>query len=432
MHFGKFISGYFTHEYFFDIHPPLGKLMLSGMGYIGDFKPGFSFTQIGQKFPNNTYLWLRSLPTIAGALLPIIIYFLILQLGISRLAAFAGGIFIVLENATLVQSRFILLDPFLLLFGFVALLFYFIHKRRASWRFLLLSGIVAALAASVKWTGITFLVIIALLYLASWLKSQDKARDLVRGIVFLIVIPFVLYFSVFALHFKLLHKSGPGDAFMTPEFRKTLRGSADSANPGLKPLNILQKFAELNLQMYKSNTALTATHPYSSKWYTWPFMIRPIYYWNEASATTNLQPLTTNERKESRIYLLGNPIIWWMSTVAMFYLLVILAQRAWQWARKRLITHDHTLIFLAGAYILNLLPFIGIKRAMFLYHYFPALIFSIIALVYLIDKLKNKKRVFTILLAVSVVSFAFFAPLTYGLPLSESAYNLRVWLNSWL
>src|SRR3989339_678217 len=86
VHFGKFISGYFTHEYFFDIHPPLGKLLISGMGYITDFKPGFSFAEIGQQFPDRHYLWLRLLPTLAGTLLPIVIFYLILQLGMSRLA----------------------------------------------------------------------------------------------------------------------------------------------------------------------------------------------------------------------------------------------------------------------------------------------------------------------------------------------------------
>src|ERR1051326_619189 len=69
VHFGKFISAYFTHEYYFDIHPPLGKLMLAGWGWLWGFKPGFSFANIGDVFPDNTYLALRFLPALAGALL---------------------------------------------------------------------------------------------------------------------------------------------------------------------------------------------------------------------------------------------------------------------------------------------------------------------------------------------------------------------------
>ena len=33
-HFGKFLSYYITGEYFFDIHPPIGKLVLGYVGYL--------------------------------------------------------------------------------------------------------------------------------------------------------------------------------------------------------------------------------------------------------------------------------------------------------------------------------------------------------------------------------------------------------------
>ena len=427
VHFGKFISGYFTHEYFFDIHPPLGKLMLSGMGYITGFKPGFSFAEIGQKFPDQHYLWLRLLPTVAGAILPIVIFYLVLELGLSSLAAFGAGVLIVFENATLVQSRLILLDAFLLLFGFSALLFYFRYRNSShdqgarKWTYLVLSGLSGALAVSVKWTGGTFLAIIAAMYLIDVLKDTGRIKKLFIGTAALAVLPFIIYFSIFLLHFSLLSKSGPGDAFMTQSFRKTLAGSTDSANPDIKPLNLIQKFTELNIQMYKSNATLTAGHPYSSKWYTWPFMIRPVYYWYEAPQN--------GTQAASRIYFLGNPVIWWVSTAAIIFLILNTLNLAYRGLRP-----GAGVILLTGAYFFNMLPFIGIKRAMFLYHYMSGLIFSIIALVYLIDRLSppQKKKALAALLAASVVAFIFFAPLSYGLPLTEKAYNLRNWLGTWI
>ncbi len=441
VHFGKFISGYFTHEYFFDIHPPLGKLMISGVGYITGFEPGFSFAEIGQGFPDNAFLWLRLLPVLAGTLLPAIIFLLAIRLGLSSLASLAAGLFVVLENALLTQSRFMLLDPLLLLFGFSALLFYFIYETRShDAKFLLPAGILAAMAVSVKWTGGTFWAIIMIVEVFKTVTNRWMVKNwthyLISRAAFLIVIPGVIYFSIFALHFALLTKSGPGDAFMTPEFRKTLIGSADSINADLQPLNILQKFKELNFQMYKSNATLTATHPYSSKWYAWPLMIRPIYYWNGSAPPTG-PGQASSPQVQSRIYLLGNPAVWWASTLAVFYLAVTalaLILKALKNKTVLILWRANNLpVFLLGSWIINLLPFVGISRAMFSYHYFPALIFAIISLAYLVGQLspKNQKRAFVALITASVAAFIFFAPLTYGLPLSEKMYNARVWLKTW-
>ncbi len=434
VHFGKFISGYFTHEYFFDIHPPLGKLLISGAGYLAGFKPGFSFAEIGQKFPDNIYLWLRLLPTLAGVLLPLIIFFLVLRLGLSRFAAFSAAMLVVFENAILAQSRFILLDSFLLLFGFSALLAYFKYAQENKILYLFLSGVFAVLSLSVKWTGATFLALIIILEIIKIVRERSWSRAL-KDLIALILLPLAIYFSIFAIHLGLLTKSGPGDAFMTPAFQKTLAGSNYQNSPDAKPLNLFQKFEELNIQMYKSNATLTAGHPYSSKWYSWPLMARPIYYWYGSAGSSQTE---AGAGVASRIYFLGNPLIWWSSTVAMLYLLISLALSIFGLVMSKIRTYDiarHKIRFLpallGGAYLLNLLPFIGITRAMFLYHYMIGLIFAIIALVYLLDQLENKKRAFVALLIASVAVFIFFAPLTYGLPLTNSAYHLRAWFPGW-
>lgn len=409
VHFGKFISGYYTHEYFFDIHPPLGKLMIAGFAKFFDFKPEFSFSEIGQNFPDNKYLALRFLPTLAGALLPIVIFLLLLTLNFSPLAAFAGGIFVVFDNAILVQSRFILMDAFLLLFGFLSLLFFFRNRNQPSIKNLILMGLFGGLAMSIKWTGGAFLGLAFIIQAIELFKTR-KLNDIMRILIFFAVLPLTIYFSVFVIHFALLTKSGPGDAFMTPSFQKTLINNTYSNDATVNKSNLIDKFIELNAQMYASNQRLTATHPYGSKWYTWPLMIRPIYYWVKDNA---------------RIYLLGNPIIWWASTIAILFLIINL----WP-SIKNAGKHKLPLIFLGG-YLLNMLPFIGISRVMFLYHYFIGLIFAIIILVYLIDQSKHKKKIFFALIALSAISFIYFSPLTYGLDLTSAQYRQRLWLKTW-
>lgn len=423
VHFGKFISGYFTHEYFFDIHPPLGKLLISGMGYIGGFRPGFSFTQIDQQFPDNKYLWLRLLPTIAGSLLPLVVFFLIQELGMSRSAAFAGGMFMILESSFLVQSRFILLDAFLLLFGFSSLLFYFMYRSRHRLGYFIIALLAGSLAVSVKWTGLTFLGIIGLLHIADLYRSFSK-KNLVLLVSIIVFAP-LIYISSFVIHLKLLTKSGPGDAFMTPAFQKTLSGNRLADDPNIKPLSLAKKIVELNVEMYRANATLTAGHPYGSKWYTWPFMMRPIYYWYEA--TSNAPNGTA-----SRIYLIGNPVIWWLSTIAILYLIIDSIPRFHDLNKLRQFVKPRIVqLFLVAAFAINMLPFIGITRVMFLYHYMIAFVFAIIALVYLIDQLQYKQRIFTTIVILALFMFLFFSPLIYGLPLSQHAYNLHIWFPSW-
>src|SRR3989344_2546961 len=83
--------------------------------------------------------------------------------------------------------------------------------------------------------------------------------------------------------------------------------------------------------------------------------------------------------------------------------------------------------FILLGFFINLLPFIGIGRVMFLYHYFSSLIFSILALAYF----GNKKSVFAFLTIVSTVGFLYFTPLTYGLPILPQHEANFFWLPSW-
>lgn len=455
VHFGKFASAYYTHQYYFDIHPPLGKLLIAGFGKLFNFHPEYSFANIGQAFPDKAYMALRFLPTLAGTILPLIIFLLAMELGLAPLTAFFAGMLTTLDNALLAQSRYMLLDMFLLSSGFSALLFYFRYKNGKSIRNLLWMGLLAGLSASIKWTGIAFLGlagIVEFITMCDFVFTKTHiviARTVLvkvaRLVLYFLIIPFVVYFSVFLIHFSLLTKSGDGDAFMTPEFRATLHGSADSQNTAIRPLNVWQKFIELNKEMYTANKTLTATHPYSSKWYTWPLMLRSIYYWNAPDNTS--QPTSiTHPPKEQKIYLIGNPLVWWGSTAAVILLLLQSFQFSISSFQRRKVP-----LILLGGYLINFLPFIGIGRVMFLYHYLAGLIFAILMFAYVLDNPVRSKTSETsadhalqagrtsngtryavwVILAAAALLFIFFAPLSYGLPLDAHAFSLRVWLPSW-
>ena len=283
--------------------------------------------------------------------------------------------------------------------------------QNRTYKDLVLFAIFAALAASIKWTGLTFLALAGIIELLKIVKTRHgKLKDLRKFAIYFAAIPLAIYFSIFALHFSLLPKSGQGDAFMNVRFQKTLEGNYNQNDPAIKPYGLFNKFINLNEQMYLGNKRLTATHPYSSQWYSWPFMQRPIYLW---------------VKDMSRIYFIGNPAIWWASTVGILMLAV-----GYLISKKE---RNFTASFLLGGYVLNLLPFMGINRVMFLYHYLVALIFAILALAYIIDKEKKRsKKIFIVLIICASILYIYFAPLNYGLPLSPEEYQNRTWFKSWI
>ncbi|MDE2040968.1 MAG: phospholipid carrier-dependent glycosyltransferase [Patescibacteria group bacterium] len=445
VYYGNFTSDYLHGLFFFDQHPPLVKLMLAGLGYlIGAENYNINWSSIGNSLPS-AVLYLRLLPMVAGILLPLTVYWLCRKLSFDRLSATLVAGLLCLDNSLVVQGRFILPDVMLLLCGFGSLLFYFMYRQRRgrAGGFWLLAAacILAAATLSIKWTGLTFLFLIICLetydHLRRYMASSPRDgrafwREARGGAIFIIstvLVSAAIYISLFAIHFKLLPNSGSGDAFMTASFQATLHGNHLPASSVVKPETFSQKFLELNNVMYSVNKYMTATHSYSSKWYTWPLELRPIFYWQGSST-----PDTNGQPSRGYIYLLGNPLVYWLGTSAMIGLVIYLAVRliadkaAWLERRRTRLA-----IFLVLAYLANWLPFILIGRVMFLYHYETALIISVMAVGWFAAALPRRARMAagTVLLLAALGLFVFFAPLTYGTPLTDGQLQSRMWLASW-
>ncbi len=416
-HFGKFINAYFTGEYFFDIHPPLGKLLIALAGYIGGFEPGFGFEAIGEPYPDGAYIALRVVPNLFGAMLVPCVYLFVLSLKGSRMAAMLAGLAVALENALLVQSHFILLDSAFLFFGFGGLaLFFFYRNYPRRTVYLIGAGVFLGCAFSVKWTGLSFLGLGLAVALWDLTQGKYRMREVVSSALALVVLPILINFSVFTVHFYLLDKSGPGNAFMSERFNKTLVGSNTEHDPNIEPLGFAAKFQELNKTMFTSNVSLGKKHPYASPFYTWPVMARSVYYWNDPQSSDG----------QSRVYLTGNPMVWWLA-------LGMTAAGLFLWWPSR----AETKWILYFGWVMNVLPFYNIERVMFQYHYFPALIFSIVIMgMYFSDALddyrKYRTALFVALVALFYLGFIFFAPLTYGFPLSEKQFLWRIWFKGWM
>ena len=420
VHFGKFASAYFDGQYYFDIHPPLGKLLiaagaaLSGYGNYVKEHGVFDFATIGEQYGFMPYVGFRLFPAIAGALLPLAVFWFAKSMKLSDLAAFGAGFLVALDNALLTQSRLALMDSFLLLFGFLGLALFFTSRNKAyDWKWLAASGLLFGLSCSVKWTGASFLGLAGLVYAydAVRLAIAHKAHAFFAiaprffiALACLVAVPLVAYYAVFAVHFHLLSHPGTGDAYMDQNFWK---------------LPTLGKFIELNDKMYFYNTTLKATHPYGSPAWTWPFMVRPIYYWIGSAVPG----------AAARIYLLGNPVAWMLGVVGLVCgLFIDKANEQEKFA--------YAVLFIA--YLSNFLPFFDITRVLFLYHYFAALICSfVIVSAWLAEATSHLPRrtriaIYAALGAAVFAGFLFFAPLSYGSLLTDPAYHMRTWMQSWI
>ncbi len=431
--YGSFASSYWQGTYFFDLHPPFAKILFAFVGKIfGLDQYIVDWSSIGNSLPISL-VTLRVLPTIAGLLLPIIIYALCRKLDFSKTTAFVAGALVCFENSLIVQSRFLLPDVIMLLFGFGAIYFYLEYKKRApipgsSW-FFAFSTISAGIALSIKWTGLTFLFVIIMLELIQQYFDLTPIKKLLKDILIFslkyLLISALIYSSLFAIHFSILPLTGTGDAFMSQNFQSELTGSPLGLNQNIQPLNFWQKFTELNRVMFTSSSGMTATHANASKWYTWPIQQRAIFYWQDA-----IEPDGTN----SYIYLLGNPFIYWLGSLTMLFTILYTLYKL---IVRRFATTDpdkaRILIFLSVGYLANWLPFALIGRVMFLYHYETALVISIIAIAFWLDALqpRNKKYVAIIIFVLALFAYIFWSPLTYGLPITEAELNLRMWLPGW-
>lgn len=146
LHYGKFISHYVRHIFFFDQHPPLGKQIIGSVAQFIGFNGNFSVSHIGSEYDDNVPIfWLRFVPALCGSLLPSSVYHLLIEAGISKWYSLLGGLLIVFDNALLTQSRFVLMESMLLLFCIVGLCFLLKFQKSP---FPQISWLVNGLAAS--------------------------------------------------------------------------------------------------------------------------------------------------------------------------------------------------------------------------------------------------------------------------------------------
>ena len=375
-------------------HPPLGKLIMSIPIRIFGMSP-FSYRLMGN---------------IAGILMIPIIYIFGMEMFKNRKYAILAAIIMACDNFHFAQTRLATVDSYLVLFIMLAFLFMYKYikledkeKLTKKIKMLFFSGLFMGCAIATKWTGCFAAIGLAIIFFIHFIKINivekiEKTKDNINiqfkekkwsvestvtvwfCFVFFVIIPILIYCACYI-----------------PD----------------KNINTIEDIWNLQIDMYNYHSQLKETHPFSSNWYTWFIMQKPVWYYLGE----------TQEGITSTISGIGNPIIWWTGIIGMVYVFL-----------KGIIKQDKDSIFIIIAIITALIPYLGIGRDMFLYHYFPILPFMYLCLVILIKDLENKtkcNKISAIYIFIIFIIFIYFYPVVSGMKVSTKYIESTKWLKTW-
>ncbi|KAK6465613.1 Dolichyl-phosphate-mannose-protein mannosyltransferase-domain-containing protein [Scheffersomyces coipomensis] len=256
-HFGKFGAYYLNHEFYFDVHPPLGKLLIGLSEYLSNFNGEFAFDS-GAVYPEECdFVFMRVFNCIFSILCTPLSYYLGINLGFSQWTTWFLTLSVTFEMISLTLSKFILLDSILIFF---TVLSYFcliklhnliIQNNSLSLKgfiWLIVTGFSIGCVCSVKWVGLFVTVLVGLYIIYDLLiksyqltsKSTSGAPKIsimtyilhwISRIITLILIPFFIYLFCFKIHFTVLNRSGTGDGSISTLLQTSLEGNSIRSGP---------------------------------------------------------------------------------------------------------------------------------------------------------------------------------------------------------
>ncbi len=400
----EFLHGLRTYE---TTHPPLGKVLISaGIALFG-------MTPFG---------W-RIAGTVFGILMLPVIYLFARDISRSRLLGGFASVLLAADFMHFAQTRIATIDVYVTFF--ILLMYYFMYRYtqmsfydtplRKTFLPLGACGVTMGLAVASKWTGVYAGVGLAVIFFASLCRRYQEYRyakenpskcsgkirheDVVREfrphvvstikfcLLFFVAVPVLIYILSY-IPFK-------------------------SWDTGL-----LSKMWNNQIGMLSYHAGLEAEHPFSSPWYEWPVMIRPILYYAESLGGTLRQSISA----------FGNPLVWWTGILALIYLVYLAAGKK-----------DKTAMFLGVGYLAEYLPWCLVPRITFIYHYFPSVPFVVLALMYCAKDLRTRlpERKWHILVAGYAAAatglFLLFYPVISGQTVSgQYVDTLLRWMDSWV
>lgn len=420
IYFAKFAQNYLTSTPLFDAQPPLGKYFIALGIWLNTHIPFGDQTLknslLGTPLSPFSYRWMTAF---MGSLIPLAMTGLVYQLSSRKIYALIAGFFTAWDGLLLVESRYSLINIYLVIFGLLGQWLFFIalDKTKGRWLVFLGSGVCLGASVAVKWNGLGFLLGLYLMWGFVWgmrmitqiFKIPDSFSkspriiftkltqiNILQVLLYLGIIPLIIYILAWIPHLQTNSGGFWGLHQQILHYHENLGNSRD-------------------------------VHPYCSSWWTWFLMIRPMAYFYEKVPHSNLI---------YDVHAMGNPVLWWLGAIAIAVLCCILIQDFLE-GQYQLTGRLWVALFIVFNFAANWLPWAKVNRCLFIYHYMSASVYTFMAIALLVDcwlhsSKRQYRRIGTGIIALIVIAFIFWLPVYLGLPLSPFSLRLRMWFPSWV
>lgn len=357
------------------VHPPTAKLLIAVPLYF---------------FGYEAWAW-RAMPALAGILLAPVFYLLARRVLATRRAALLAACLLLCDGVYLVQSRVAMTNIFAVLFQLAAalLILQAALPERLSAPATLGAGVALGLALSTRWTSLWAWGFLGATLLVLRRRRLLQPRELLLAGTAFAALPLALY----VLSYLPWMRQGHALAELWPHTQA----------------------------IWSYHAGLVAEHPYFSKWYTWPLLYRPTWYFFRQA-----------DELVWGIVAIGNPALWWVSVPVAFWAAV-----------SGLWDHDPRRIFAGAGFFCLYLPWGLSPRTLNYSHYlFEAIPYACLALGMLLDReWDGPRRAWArAYLWLVVALLLYFLPLLLGLPFPsrwffhDLGFGVKPWswFRSWI
>lgn len=433
---------YLNGTFFMEQHPPLGKILMALGEYWldassndtqflntsyaqGNFKDGFSIT--GYRF----------LPVLLGWLTAILLFFIFLLITRSPPLATLLSFLYIFDNALIVHNRGAMLEGPLLFFCALSILLFLItleYKRRSESTVSVLSlllGISIGLAFMTKLTGLIMILLLPVLFL----QLRPERRKMCKCMLFSALGFFVTFFIIWQAHFSFAKTHNPNlnkaGWYSASEDYKTIVQTGKNTSPIFFPIMLRDSLKFVSIHN-RGVPRLDLSKPVENG--------SPFFFWPFAARSINYRWVNAGEEKYSYLYLQANPVVWLAGLLGIVLASSYVLASFFLPLQRRLPHHSLICTFL-GLYAAYMLVMSQLDRVMYLYHYFPALIFSFILFALMIVDMQrigrwkcgeSQRMLMLMILSIGIfASFLFFRPLTYLEPITNEAFQKRSILRIW-